>query len=193
MSIAFYDVKQAEGILDELSEIKEKLESKINLSARVGNEKKVTLPQNKVMRICFLVGLSQTAKRTEEDFKHIQISKMNQRIVASFFTMNDLGALYSALLKIRYADLNVDWTNVPTLSRIIASEMLRGRDYLNEEVNMDSFLYSLSSKSYSLDNIPALNLMIGNYGDAEMEAALDVNSRSITNSQILVAGATGSG
>ena len=46
MSIAFYDVKQAEGILDELSEVKEKLENKINLSNRVGNEKKVTLPES---------------------------------------------------------------------------------------------------------------------------------------------------
>ena len=42
-------------------------------------------------------------------------------------------------------------------------------------------------------DIPVLNLIIGNYGDAEMEATLDINSRNITNSQIIIAGATGSG
>eukprot|EP00975_Prorocentrum_lima_P054463 11422107-Prorocentrum_lima.AAC.1 len=42
-------------------------------------------------------------------------------------------------------------------------------------------------------DIPVLNLLIGNYGDEEMEATLDINSRSITNSQIIIAGATGSG
>ena len=41
-------------------------------------------------------------------------------------------------------------------------------------------------------DIPVLNLLIGNYGDEEMEATLDINSRSITNSQIIIAGATGS-
>jgi len=35
--------------------------------------------------------------------------------------------------------------------------------------------------------------MIGNYGDEEMEATLDINSRAIPNAQIIIAGATGSG
>ncbi|MDE7110177.1 MAG: DUF87 domain-containing protein, partial [Muribaculaceae bacterium] len=42
-------------------------------------------------------------------------------------------------------------------------------------------------------DIPVLNLLIGNYGDADMEATLDINSRAITNAQIIIAGATGSG
>ncbi len=71
--------------------------------------------------------------------------------------------------------------------------MLRGRDYLVEESNLDGFLYAANSRLASTANIPVLNLLIGNYGDAEMEATLDINSRSITNSQIIIAGATGSG
>ena len=105
--------------------------------------------------------------------------------------MHDLSTLYSALLKLRYADLNIDWTQNATLSRIIAAEMLRGRDYLMADNNLDSFLYAMNNKVAMAKDIPVLNLLIGNYGDEEMEATLDINSRSITNSQIIIAGATG--
>lgn len=71
--------------------------------------------------------------------------------------------------------------------------MLRGRDYLMSDNNLDSFLYAMNNKVAMTKDIPVLNLLIGNYGDEEMEATLDINSRSITNSQIIIAGATGSG
>ena len=89
--------------------------------------------------------------------------------------------------------MNIDWTQNATLSRIIAAEMLRGRDYLMADNNLDSFLYAMNNKVAMAKDIPVLNLLIGNYGDEEMEATLDINSRSITNSQIIIAGATGSG
>ena len=88
--------------------------------------------------------------------------------------------------------MNIDWTQNATLSRIIAAEMLRGRDYLIADNNLDSFLYAMNNKVAMAKDIPVLNLLIGNYGE-EMEATLDINSRSITNSQIIIAGATGSG
>ena len=43
-----------------------------------------------------------------------------------------------------------------------------------------------------VSEIPELNLAIGKYEDG-MDAALDINSRAISNTQILVAGTTGSG
>ena len=52
---------------------------------------------------------------------------------------------------------------------------------------------SMGHKTKLAKDIPVLNLLIGNYGDAEMEATLDINSRAITNSQIIIAGSTGSG
>ena len=145
------------------------------------------------MRICFIVGLSIPAERKEEEFKDIQLSTSSARIVPSFFTMHDLSTLYAALLKLRYSSLNIDWTQNATLSRIIAAEMLRGRDYLIKENNLDTYLYSMGSKVAMTKDIPVLNLLVGNYGDEEMEANLDINSRNITNSQIIIAGATGSG
>ena len=192
MEISFYNVRQSEGIFDELNIIKETLENKINLSRTIGKEKRVTLTNNKVMRICFIVGLSQAGQRNLDEVANIQLSKASTRYVPSFFTMNNLSTLYSALLKLRYKEHSIDWTDNPLLSRIIASEMLRGRNFLMDENNLNGFLYSIASGNKNNGSIPALELLIGEY-DEEMEAVLDINSRAITNSQILVAGATGSG
>ena len=191
--INFSNTRQMEGLFDAINPIKELIESKINLSRTADREKRINMNQNKIMRICFIVGLSLPTKRSIDDYKDIQLSVSSIRITPSFFTMHDLSTLYSALLKLRYADLNIDWTQNATLSRIIAAEMLRGRDYLMADNNLDSFLYAMNNKVAMAKDIPVLNLLIGNYGDEEMEATLDINSRSITNSQIIIAGATGSG
>ena len=120
MAINFYGVRQSEGILDELSAIKESIEAKLNLTQTVGNEKRVTLANNKIMRVCFIVGLSTTGERNMDVIKSIPLSKNSQRIVDSFFTKNNLSSLYSALLKIRYSAYEIDWTDIGLLSRIIA-------------------------------------------------------------------------
>lgn len=71
--------------------------------------------------------------------------------------------------------------------------MYRGRDYLLQGENLDTFMMAqtIGGKNRT-GGIPALQLMIGQY-DEDMEALLDINSRSISNTQILVAGTTGSG
>ena len=161
--INFSNTRQMEGLLDEISPVKDLIETKINLSRVADREKRVSLTLNKVMRICFIVGLSVTVERKEDDFKDIQLSTSSTRIVPSFFTMHDLSTLYSALLKLRYANLNIDWSQNATVSRIIAAEMLRGRNYLLEDNNLDSFLYAVNSKVTMAKDIPVLNLIIGNY------------------------------
>jgi energy-coupling factor transporter ATP-binding protein EcfA2 len=115
-------------------------------------------------------------------------------MVPSFFTHQELSALYSALIKLRYHNTPLDLANNRVLSRIIGAEMYRGRDFLLADNNLENYLFSAGSGKVALSkDIPVLNLLIGNYGDAEMEATLDINSRAITNSQIIIAGATGSG
>ena len=59
-----------------------------------------------------------------------------------------------------------------------------GNIYITDEEVFEK--YSKNGIANSKD-IPVLNLLIGNYGDEEMEATLDINSRSITNSQIIIA------
>lgn len=70
---------------------------------------------------------------------------------------DDLSTLYSALLKLRYASLNIDWSQNAVLSRIIAAEMLRGRNYLLADNNLDSILYAVNNKVAMVKDIPALN------------------------------------
>ena len=147
MDISFDNLRQAEGILDNLNEIKEKIEQRINLQYKAADEKRVVLTGNKIMRICLIVGLYLSEKRNLDCLTEIQLSKSSIRIPSSFFTYLELKDLFGALLKLR-----------------------RNRT----------------------GGIPALQLMIGQY-DEDMEALLDINSRSISNTQILVAGTTGSG
>jgi energy-coupling factor transporter ATP-binding protein EcfA2 len=145
------------------------------------------------MRICLLVGLSTHGKRDVDVVESIKLQQGN-RMVPSFFTHQELSPLYSALIKLRYHDTPLDLSNNRVLSRIIGAEMYRGRDFLLADNNLENYLFSAGNGKVALTkDIPALNLLIGNYGDAEMEATLDINSRAITNAQIIIAGATGSG
>ena len=63
MAISFYGVKQAEGIIDQLADIREIIENKINLAQQTEGSKRILLQNNKIMRICFLVSLAGTEKR----------------------------------------------------------------------------------------------------------------------------------
>lgn len=192
MEIALDNIRQAENINNDLLPLKDKLEARINLSQTVGNERRVSLNNNKLMRIALLTGLGLTEKRTLDGIEDIRLSTSSIRIPSSFFTYDNLRSLISALIKLRYHDLNVDWQDNPLLSRIIAKEMYRGRDWLLKEENIDKVLLSATNAKKNSGNIPALRLVIGDYGD-DMPAELDINGRNVNNAQILIAGATGSG
>lgn len=176
----------------DFSPLKDKLESYINLSRSAGTERRYTIPNNKLMRICLLVGLSQPGKRDESDVEGIKLHQGNS-LIPSFFTHQELAPLYSALIKLRYNGTSLDLNNNNVVSRIIGAEMYRGSDYLLADNNLENYLFSTGGRAALAKDIPVLNLLIGNYGDAEMEATLDINSRAITNAQIIIAGATGSG
>ncbi|MCC8177086.1 MAG: DUF87 domain-containing protein [Bacteroidales bacterium] len=193
MLITFYEIIQPEGIVEALAPLKEKIENQVNLSRIVGSEKRFSINQNKIMRFCFLAGLSLTGKRNIDEVKTLQLAKNNQKLVPAFFTHQNLNTLYSALIKMRYHESGLDLKNQRVLSRIIGYEILRGNEYLMRDNNLDSFLYSVNNRVALSKDIPVLNLLVGNYGEEDMEAKLDINSRSITNAQIIIAGATGSG
>ena len=192
MPLQFGDIYAPENFNADFAPIKEKIENYINLSHQAGNERSYSIPNNKLMRICLLVGLSTPGKRSVEMVESVKLHRGN-RFVPSFFTHQELSPLYSALIKMRYHDTPLDLSNNNVLSRIISAEMYRGRDTLLADNNIENYLFSTCGRALLSKEIPVLNLHIGNYGDAEMEATLDINSRNITNSQIIIAGATGSG
>lgn len=192
MEVVLDNLTQAENIIEDILPLKEILERKLNLSRQLGQGKPIVLTWNKVMRICLIASLNLPDKRSVERLNEVQLNKSSQRIQPSFFTKDNKRSLFSALLKLRYKDCDVDWRDNRTVARIVAQEIYRGLDYLMEESNLNAFLYAETRGGRSTNSVPALELLIGEYAD-NVDATLDINSRNVTNAQIIIAGATGSG
>lgn len=193
-TINLQNIRQSDGLIEGLNEVRSKIEQRINLEKYSANTKAILLNNNKIMRICLLAGLSNKGQRELSAIEKIQMSKTGNRIFETLFTLHNLNAAYSALLKIRYQGLSIDWENTVLKSKIVNAEILRGRDVLLKEEVLDDWLLNVvsSSKSGKAGAIPNLNLNIGSYED-EIPAMLNLNGRNIPNTQIIVAGTTGSG
>ncbi len=192
--INLQNIRQAEGLMDELQEIRSKIEQRINLENYSENQKSVFLSGNKIMRICLLAGLSSKEHRDIISIEQIQLSKTSNRIFETLFTLNNLGTVYSALFKMRYQGLEVEWENSVLKSKIVNAEIIRGSKVLLKDNVLDDWLLNTVNTygSGRAGTIPVLNLNIGNYED-DIPAFLNLNGRDIQNTQILVAGTTGSG
>ena len=192
--INLQNIRQAEGLMDNLHDVRLKIEQRINLEKYSTDQKPVTLNGNKIMRICLLAGLSSKEQRDVSAIEEIQMSKTSNRIFETLFTLHNLGTAYSALLKLRYNGLEVDWENTSLKSKIINAEILRGKEVLLKDDVLDDWLLNTVSttRAGKVGAIPFLNLTIGNYED-DIPATLNLNGRDIPNTQILVAGTTGSG
>lgn len=193
-AINLQNIRQAEGLMENLQEIRTKIEQRINLEKYSENQKAISINSNKIMRICLLAGLSNKEHRIMLPIEQIQLSKSSNRIFETLFTLHNLGIAYSALLKLRYNDLQVDWENSSLKSKIINAEILKGRDVLLKEGVLDDWLLNAVSSSArgKVGAIPFLDLHIGSY-EGEIDANLNLNGKDISNTQILIAGTTGSG
>ena len=97
MPLQFGDIYVPENFNSEFAPLKEKIESLINLSRSAGNERRYAIPNNKLMRICLLVGLSTPGRRDEAIVETMKLQTGN-RFVPSFFTHQELSPLYSVHL-----------------------------------------------------------------------------------------------
>ena len=192
--INLQNIRQSEGLIDDLHEVRSKIEHRINVENYSKNQKGVVLNGNKIMRICLLAGLSSKESRDLAEVERIQLSKTSNRIYETLFTLHNLGLVYSALLKLRYHGTAVDWDNTVLKSKIINSEILRGSKILSNDSVLEEWLMNTNflGGGRNSGRIPSLNLNIGYYED-NIPAYLNLNGRDITNTQILVAGTTGSG
>ena len=192
--INLQNIRQAEGLIESLHALRSKIEQRINLEKYTASQKQISLSGNKIMRICLLAGLSNNTQRSLEEVNSIKLVSTGNKIFDTLFTLHNLSHVYSALLKIRYKGKDVDWENNPVKSKVINAEILRGRDVLLKDDVLDEWLLNTvtSSRYGKAGTIPFLNLSIGSYED-DIPATLSLNSRDIPNTQILVAGTTGSG
>jgi type IV secretory pathway VirB4 component len=96
------------------------------------------------------------------------------------------------MIKLRYHDLEINWEDNITKSKVVNAEIFRGYDMLMKGDTLHEWLKVSTTASIKAGQIPLLNLNIGNY-DGDISAYLDMNSKNVTNTQILIAGSTGSG
>jgi len=182
-----------QGMHDRIMDVKNLLEQRLNLDEYTDDIRPITLNFSVVLRICLLAGLSDKSPRTIDDLADYNLTLIRTPYATTFFTKSDIGSMFETLLKLRYSNVEADWTSANLVSKVMGREILRGRDILLKEGAIDEWLtYMPLRGGRSSSAIPELNLHIGQYENG-MEAYLDINSRSISNTQILVAGTTGSG
>lgn len=185
--------RAVDGQNDEIQDVKAALEQRINLNAYSESIRPVTLTMSTVLRFCLLVGLSDRTKRSQKEIEQVKWTAFSNPYATTFYTKNQIGQLFESLIKMRYHDIEGDWNHRPFVSKIVGLEIKRGHDLLMQEGTMDEWLhFSPLRGGKSASDIPVLDLLVGMYDD-EMEAHLDLNSKAITNTQVLVAGTTGSG
>lgn len=190
--INLQNIRLAEHIQEDLYQIRSLIESKLNLKHYSEGQKPLVLNQSKLHRICLLAGLSSNEPRQRSDFESIQIGA--NRIFETLFTHHNLLDPILALLKLRYSKVEVDWETDREASKVINCEIKRGAEVLLKEGVVDEYLLFANTGSGSgvKGGIPALQLNIGSYDD-DIPATLDLNSREIGNTQILISGTTGFG
>lgn len=189
--VALHNIRQSEGLLNALYPLKQKIEKRLNLKEYRKNTKHITLNNNLLQRLTLAAGLSLNHKRNWPEIESLSMDSL--RIHETTFTKFNLQQLWSGLIKYRYHHLEIDWSVAANRSRIINFEMLKGLEYLMDDANLDNWLRITSKQGKaSFGNIPLLDLNIGVYQD-EIPATINLNARDIPNTQILIAGSTGSG
>lgn len=191
--IQFNNIRYADGVNDLLAEVKERAEAILNLE-KYDRERPVLLSQNLLNRATLAAGLSILEKRLPKAINEVKINQGGSHIHTTAFTKNNLVAVFSALLKIRYQNSGIDLEDPTTIRKVVNYEMMQGAKLLLNEDTLKEWLISqvASSRGGAYGTIPELSLKIGSYED-DIEAELDLNSASISNTQIIIAGITGYG
>lgn len=191
--IILNNIRQADQILELIQKLKEKAENRINLN-RYEEQKPVSLSMNILNRSAFIAGLTLHTPRNMQEVSDLKLNASGSTIHDTTFSKSNMLPLWSAILKLRYEHHKVDWSNSTLLRKIVNYEIKRGAEFLMQDENLDQWLLHTTSltRKGAFGSIPRLNLSIGQYED-EIEATLDLNGLNITNTQILIAGSTGSG
>ena len=190
--ILFNNIRAADGVPELLIALKEQIELRINLKQHA-TQKPVSISQNMLFRSCFMAGLSLSERRRAVEIEELKLTTQST-IHDTVFLKGNLTPLWSALLKLRYRESDADLENATVLRKAINFEIKRGAEYLLQSDTLDAWLLNnlTHARQGAYGSIPALNLDIGTY-EGELDAYLDLNSTNIPNTQILIAGTTGSG
>lgn len=193
-TIYLSSIRTAEPLGERIAQLKEQLEERLNLSRHTPAARPVSVSNNMVQRLSLMVGLSLTDERPLSRIEALRLISSGNHIHDTTFSRNNLQTLWSALLKLRYQHISIDWENVAMKSKVVNYEMLRGCEYLLEADRLDTYLQHNPGlgQAGASGGIPRLDVLLGSYED-DIPARLDLNGRDIANTQILIAGTTGQG
>lgn len=191
LNINFDGTRQMDGADAILNDVKTRIEERINLEHYTSNIQPVVLNKNTLFRTLLLVGLSEKSPRDISKINDIKLSTTGNRY-QNVFTKEKINDTLKLLITLRYAKEDIDLTNTVTLSRMLGYEILRGSEILLAEGALDEWFNFASQPGGKSGAIPELLLNIGEY-DNGMDAIIDINNRSIPNTQMVIAGSTGSG
>lgn len=189
--IDFSNILKAEELIERADPLLDKLRDRLNLEVWV-QQKPVEIKQNVIYRLAMAASLSD--QKFDRKWEHAKDIRLKDHIHNTTFTRHEWSALWSALLKYRWKNQDIDWAQNSVRSRVINYEILHGVSLLAKDSALEDLLHHQSATGSFANphDIPILNLWIGSY-EGGLEARLDMNSRAISNTQVLVAGTTGSG
>jgi len=187
--IIFSNIGKHDGLIEAAQPLKQMLEDRINLEHFSTTQPVAMQSVNMVYRLALMASLSDT--KSGRSLEALADFRLKDHIHDTCFNWNSLQPLWSALLKLRWAGVNPDWENHGLKSRVINWEILNGIQLLKAPGVLESWLNYIPP-SAGAGSIPRLLLDIGEY-EGGIPASLDMNGRSITNTQVLIAGTTGSG
>lgn len=189
--IDFSNLGKAEDLIERAAPLHEWIKERLNLPAWK-DQKPVDITQNVVYRLALAASLCRRdVPRRWSDAEGI---RLRDHIHQTTFSRHNLSDLWSALVRLRWAHESPDWSQNGVRSRIVNWEILHGLSILEDRETLESWL-ACNPGSIGVDgghDIPVLDLLVGEY-EGGLDARLDLNGRAITNTQILVAGTTGSG
>jgi len=122
-------IKQGVWVDTQQTLLKEKLATFFLLSE--APQPAIRITNHLVNRMALIAGLSSTSPRQESAVK--QVNLQSSTFFDTVFYKDGYHPLITALLKIHYQSLNIDWENKVELSKVVNYEMERGVAYLLEE------------------------------------------------------------
>ena len=126
-------IKQGVWVDTEQTILKEKLASFFLLPE--APQPAIRITNHLVNRMALIAGLSSTIPRQEAAIK--QINLKSTAFFDTLFYKDGFHPLITALLKIHYQSLDIDWDNKVELSKVVNYEMERGVAYLLEGKHLE--------------------------------------------------------
>lgn len=187
--IVFSNIGKAINLMDLTLPLKSQIEDRLNPDTSKLQEPISLHSLNMVYRIALMASLADA--KSSRNLDEVSGIKLKDHIHDTCFNWQNLQNLWSALLKVRWNHTDIDWDNNAQKSRVINYEIINGVKILSSSDSIEKWLTYIPNNE-NLGDLPKLMLDIGLF-EGEIPAKLDMNSKAITNTQVLVAGTTGSG